>query len=117
MLLAESTGSSGICRHAGSSQKDGRCFVDEVSIVRATRASAETEAMAGVLIGKTVRVCSLHQGWQGVAADHFSGVWRARTARRFPLVVDGAAPQARRSFAPWQAMAPAGVNPCNSMNV
>lgn len=59
MPLAELTESSGSYRHAESSEKDGRRFIDEVSIVRATGAFTETETMAGVLVGKTVGVCTL----------------------------------------------------------
>ena len=62
MPLAELTESGGTYRHAESSEKDGRRFVDEVLIVRATGAFTETETLAGVLVGKTVGVCVLKKG-------------------------------------------------------
>lgn len=62
MPLAELTESGGTYRHAESSEKDGRRFIDEVMIVRATGAFTETETMAGVLVGKTVGVCTLNKG-------------------------------------------------------
>lgn len=62
MPLAELTESGGTYRHAESTEKDGRRFIDEVMIVRATGAFTETETMAGVLVGKTVGVCTLQKG-------------------------------------------------------
>lgn len=59
MPLAELPDLGGSYRHAESSEKDGRRFIDEVMIVRATGAFTETETMAGVLVGKTVGFCTL----------------------------------------------------------
>ncbi len=72
MPLAELTESSGSYRHAEASEKDSRRFIDDVSTMRATGAFTETEAMAGVLGGKTVGVCTLHEGWPQVDAYRIS---------------------------------------------
>lgn len=62
MPLAELTESGGTYRHIESSEKEGRRFIDEVMIVRATGAFTETETLAGVLVGKTVGICTLKKG-------------------------------------------------------
>ena len=62
LTLAELTESGGSYRHAESSEKDGRRFINEVMIVRATGAFTETETLAGVQVGKTVGICILKKG-------------------------------------------------------
>ncbi len=57
--LRELREASGTLVHVETTQKDGRAFVDTVTIVRATGAFTETEMLDGVLVAKTVGVCVL----------------------------------------------------------
>ncbi len=57
--VAELREASGSLIHVETAQKDGRAFVDTVTIVRATGAFIETETLDGVLVARTVGVCVL----------------------------------------------------------
>ena len=59
MPVAELRESAGSLVHVETTQKDGRAFVDTVTIVRATGAFSETETLDAVLVARTVGVCVL----------------------------------------------------------
>ena len=57
--LRELREASGSLVHVETTRKDGREFVDTVTITRATGAFTETETLDAVLVAKTVGVCML----------------------------------------------------------
>ena len=59
MPVAELREASGSLVHVETTQKEGRAFVDTVTIIRATGAFTETETLDGVLVAKTVGSCVL----------------------------------------------------------
>ena len=59
MPVAELRESAGSLVHVETAQKDGRAFVDTLTIVRATGAFSETETLDAVLVARTVGVCVL----------------------------------------------------------
>jgi hypothetical protein len=59
MPLAELTESAGSFRHSEVTLKEGRRFVDEVTISGTSGAFTETETLDGVLVAKTLGTCVL----------------------------------------------------------
>lgn len=62
MPLSELREAGGSYLHSEVSLKDGRRFVDEVTISRPTGAFTETETLDGILVARTVGSCVLKKG-------------------------------------------------------